>query len=77
LDVLEAVKNTTNLKAVLRIKNPEEARSLPTWFLALRPRNAGASLIRPTVVGHRLAKLKGEKRFSDQVATTEMRTDTE
>jgi type IV secretion system coupling TraD/TrwB family protein len=74
LDVLEAVKNTTNIKVVLRIKNPEEAAALADMVLRYDLEMPVRALIKPTVVGHQLAKLKGES-VSDQFAVTKMRTD--
>jgi hypothetical protein len=76
LDVLEAVKNTTNLKVVLRIKNPEEAAELADMVLRYDLEMPVHALIKPTVVGHRMVKLKSEG-VSEQHAVSEMHTDTE
>jgi Type IV secretion-system coupling protein DNA-binding domain len=75
LDVLEAVKNTTNLKVVLRIKNPEEAAELADMVLRYDLEMPVQALTKPTVVGHRLVKLKSES-VSEQTAVSEMQTDT-
>lgn len=76
LDLLEAVKNTTNVKVVLRIKDPEEAAALADMVLPYDLEAPVRALIKPTVVGQRITKLKGES-VSDQVALTEMRTETQ
>lgn len=76
LDVLEAVKNTTNLKVVLRIKNPEEAAELADMVLRYDLEMPVNALTKPTVVGHRMVKLKSEG-VSEQHAVSEMQTDTE
>jgi hypothetical protein len=76
LDVLEAVKNTTNLKVVLRIKSPEEATELADTVLRYDLEMPVHALTKPTVVGHRMVKLKSEG-VSEQHAVSEMQTDTE
>ena len=76
LDVLEAVKNTTNLKVVLRIKNPEEAAELADMVLRYDLEMPVHALTKPTVVGHRMVKLKSEG-ASKQSTVSKMQTDTE
>jgi hypothetical protein len=76
LDILEAVKNTTNIKVVLRIKDMEEATQLADMVLRYDLEMPVHSLIKPTLVGHRLVRLNGES-ASEQFATTEMHTRTE
>ena len=74
LDVAQALKNNTNVKAVFRLKNPEEAAELADMVLRYDLEMPVRALIKPTVVGHQVVKLKGES-VSDQVAITEMRSE--
>jgi len=73
MDILEAVKNTTNVKVVLRIKDMEEAAELADTVLRYDLEMPVRSLVKPTLVGHRLTRLKSES-ASDQFATTNMHT---
>ena len=73
LDILEAVKNTTNVKVVLRIKDMEEAAELADSVLRYDLEMPVQSLIKPTLVGHRIARLNGES-ASEQFSTTDMTT---
>lgn len=73
LDILEAVKNTTNVKVVLRIKDMEEATELADSVLRYDLEMPVRTLIKPTVVGHRIVRLNGES-ISEQFATTDMLT---
>ena len=73
LDILDAVKNTTNIKVAFRPKDPEEATQLADMVLRYDLEMPVRSLVRPTLVGHRLTRLKGES-ASDQSATTNMHT---
>jgi hypothetical protein len=73
LDILEAVKNTTNVKVVLRIKDMEEATELADSVLRYDLEMPVRTLIKPTVVGHRIVRLNGES-TSEQFATTDMLT---
>jgi len=75
LDILQAVKNTTNIKVVLRIKDMEEASELADTVLRYDLEVPVHSLVKPTVVDQRLVRLKGEG-ASEQFATTDMRTHT-
>jgi hypothetical protein len=74
-DVLDAVKNMTNTKAVLRIKNPEEAAELAEMVLQYDLEMPVRSLIKPSVIGQRVVRLKGES-TSQQSATTTSRSRT-
>ena len=73
LDILEAVKNTTNVKVVLRIKDMEEAAELADSVLRYDLEMPVQTLIKPALVGHRIARLNGES-ASEQFSTTEMAT---
>jgi hypothetical protein len=73
LDILEAVKNTTNVKVVLRIKDMEEAAELADSVLRYDLEMPVRTLIKPALVGHRIARLNGES-ASEQFSTTEMAT---
>ena len=75
LDILDAVKNTTNIKVAFRVKDPEEATQLADMVLRYDLEMPVHSLVKPTLVGHRLARLKSES-ASDQFATTKMHTRT-
>jgi hypothetical protein len=75
LDLLQAVKNATNVKVVFRIKDAEEAAELADTVLRYDLELPVKALTKPAVVGQRIAKLKGES-VSEQLAHTAMRTDT-
>jgi hypothetical protein len=75
LDLLQAVKNATNVKAVFRIKDPEEAATLADMVLRYDLEMPVRALTKPTVVGQRIARLKGAS-TSEQTAVTDMRTET-
>ena len=75
LDILEAVKNTTNVKVVLRVKDMEEAATLADTVLRYDLEIPVRSLIKPTLVGYRVARLNGES-VSAQTATTDTHTHT-
>jgi Type IV secretion-system coupling protein DNA-binding domain len=75
LDILDAVKNTTNIKVAFRAKDPEEATQLADMVLRYDLEMPVRSLVKPTLVGHRLTRLKSES-ASDQFATTNMHTRT-
>jgi len=73
-DILQAVRNCTNLKVVFRLKDPEEAEDLAQMVVPLdleMPLHAG---VRPTAVGVELVRLNGES-TSEQSATADMRTE--
>jgi hypothetical protein len=72
-DVLDAIKNMTNTKVVLRIKNPEEAAELAEMVFQYDLEMPVRALIKPTVTGHRVARLIGES-TSEQSATTRSRS---
>lgn len=75
LDVLEAVKNATNLKAVFRMKDAEEAAALADLVFPYDLEMPVEALIKPNVVGQRITRLKGES-VSEQTATSETRSET-
>ncbi len=74
-DVLDAVKNMTNTKVVLRIKNPEEASELADMVFRYDLEMPVKTLTKPTVVGHRISRLTGES-ASTQYADTNMSSHT-
>jgi hypothetical protein len=76
LDILDAVKNTTNVKVVLRIKDPTEAADLADMVLNYNLESPVHALTKPAVVGYRLVELKG-KSASEQQSKTLSRTDTQ
>lgn len=59
-EVLDAVKNMTNIKAALRIKNPEEAAELADMIMPYDLELPVKALVKPVVVGHRLVQLNAE-----------------
>ncbi len=75
LDILEAVKNTTNLKVAFRMKNPTEAADLADMVLGYNLEMPVRALTKPAVVGHRLVQLKS-KSHSEQSAISKMESET-
>jgi TraM recognition site of TraD and TraG len=73
-DILQAVRNCTNLKVVFRLKDPEEAEDLAHMVVPLDLEMPLRASVRPTAVGVELVKLKGES-TSEQSATTAMHTE--
>jgi hypothetical protein len=72
--MLAAVRNATNLKVVFRLKDPMEAEDLAHMVVPLDLEMPVRSLIKPTVVEHRLVRLKSEG-TTEQESTTEMRAE--
>jgi len=72
--MLAAVRNATNLKVVFRVKDPMEAEDLAHMVVPLDLEIPVRSLVKPTVVKHRLVRLKSAG-TSEQASTTEMRTE--
>lgn len=72
-NMLAAVRNATNIKVVFRLKDPHEAQDLAEMVMPLDLELPVRALIKPTVVGHRLVRLKGET-TTEQEATTDMHT---
>ncbi len=75
LDILEAVKNTTNLKVAFRMKNPAEAADLADMVLGYNLEMPVHALTKPTVVGHRLVHLNSNS-HSKQSALSKMESET-
>jgi hypothetical protein len=75
-DVLDAVKNMTNTKAVFRLKNPEEATELAEMVFQYDLEMPVRALVKPTVIGHRVQRRIGES-TSEQWASTKSRAYTE
>jgi len=75
LDIVDALKSTTNIKAVFRTKDPQESAELAEMVLRYDLEMPVQALVKPTVIGHRIAKLQGES-VSDQIAVTEMQSET-
>lgn len=74
-DILEAVKNATNIKAVFRIKDADEAAALADLVFRYDLEAPVQALVKPTVVGHRIRRLASES-VSDQFAVSEMQSET-
>ena len=77
-DIPDAVRNTTNLKVVFRLKDPKEAEDLAHMVVPLDLEMPVAPLVQPKVVGHRIRHFASES-TSDQnsVTESEARTDAE
>ena len=75
-NMLAAVRSATNLKAVFRLKDPEEAEDLAHMVVPLDLEMPVRALIKPTVVGHRLVRLKSES-TGENTSTTASRSETE
>ena len=75
LELLEAVKNTTNCKIALRIKDLTEATDLADMVLPYDLEMPVRALVKPTVVGHRIRLMKGAN-ASEQISNSMTRTDT-
>ena len=74
-DILEAVKNATNIKAVFRIKDADEAAALADLVFRYDLEAPVQALVKPTVVGHRIRRLASDS-VSDQFAVSEMQSET-
>jgi hypothetical protein len=74
--MLAAVRNATNVKVVFRVKDPVEAADLADMVLGYNLEMPVHTLTKPTVVGHRLVKLKGES-ACEQIAISKMQSETE
>lgn len=75
-NMLAAVRNATNVKVAFRIKDPVEATELADMVLNYNLEMPVHTLTKPTVVGHRLVKLKSES-ASEQSAISKMQSETE
>jgi len=71
--MLAAVRNATNLKIVFRLKDPVEAEDLAQMVIPLDLEVPVRALVKPSVIGHRLVRLKSEG-TSEQHSTTETRS---
>lgn len=69
-DIVDAVKNMCNTKIALRIKNPEEAEELAEMLFKYDLEMPVRALTKPTVVGHRVIRLRGAG-HSEQHAVTD------
>jgi hypothetical protein len=74
-EILEAVKNATNIKTVFRIKDADEAAALADLVFRYDLEAPVQALVKPAVVGHRIRRLASDS-VSDQFAVTEMRSET-
>lgn len=74
--MLAAVRNATNVKVVFRVKDPVEAADLADMVLGYNLEMPVHTLTKPTVVGHRLVKLRSES-ASEQTAFSNMQSRTE
>lgn len=74
-EILEAVKNATNIKTVFRIKDADEAAALADLVFRYDLEAPVQALVKPTVVGHRIRRLASDS-VSDQFAVSEMRSET-
>jgi hypothetical protein len=68
-NMLAAVRSATNLKAVFRLKDPEEAEDLAHMVVPLDLEMPVRALVKPTVIGHRLVRLRSESRGASIGAT--------
>jgi hypothetical protein len=75
-DILQAVRNCTNVKVAFRVKDPMEAEDLAHMVVPLDLEMPLRASIRPTPIGVELVRLKGES-SSEQLSSTEMRTQME
>lgn len=69
-NMLDAVRNATNVKIVFRIKDPQEASQLAETVIPLDLEMPVRALVRPTVIGHRRIRLENES-VSEQTAITD------
>ena len=69
-NMLDAVRNATNIKIVFRIKDPKEAEDLAHAVIPLDLEMPVRALVKPTVIGHRRIRLENES-VSEQTATTD------
>jgi hypothetical protein len=74
--LLAAVRNCTNLKAVFRLRDNKDAEDLAEMAVPLDLEMPVQTLIKPTVVGHRIRRFESES-VSDQHSVTDTETDTE
>jgi hypothetical protein len=72
-NLLAAVRNATNFKAVFRLRDPAEAQELAEMVVPLDLEMPVATLIKPTVIGHRRISLASES-VGEQSATSDMRS---
>ena len=66
----DAVLNSTEVKAVFRVKTPEEAQALAPLVLDIDLEMPVQALIRPTVVGQELIELTGRSKSQSGVAAS-------
>jgi hypothetical protein len=72
-NLLAAVRNATNFKAVFRLRDPVEAQELAEMVVPLDLEMPVTKLVKPTVVGHRRVSMTSES-VGDQHATSDMRS---
>jgi Type IV secretion-system coupling protein DNA-binding domain len=75
-DILHAVRNTTNLKAVFRLKDTTDAEDLAQMVVPLDLEMPVQKLIKPTVVGHHIRRFESTS-VSEQHSVTDTTTKTE
>jgi hypothetical protein len=74
-DVLDAVKSTTNIKVVMRIKDPAEAAELADMVVRHNLEMPVSVLTKPTLIGHELVRRKsGSDTWQEGTTESEART---
>lgn len=59
-DILDAVKSTTNIKVVARIKDPAEAAELADMVVRHNLEMPVGALVKPTLIGHEVVRRRSE-----------------
>ncbi|WP_247838579.1 type IV secretion system DNA-binding domain-containing protein [Bradyrhizobium sp. 200] len=74
-DVLDAVKSTTNIKVVTRIKDPAEAAELADMVVRHNLEMPVSVLTKPTLIGHELVRRQsGSDTWQEGIAESKART---